>query len=714
MVMASGCVCGPPPEDFDSPRASLDASVDQRVTPDASVQDVDAGTNDAGVVDAGSPNVPDIEVSASAFVDLGDLAYFPGGNPPAAAVTRLVVRNVGRAPLFLREPAAGSAGPPSWRITPLSGGRIEQLCAGRFDEASQSCTGELRGYDVNAGLAPGEEVELPLRITADGLGVYEFLFELFSNDPDELVTSRRLRINAVSVPPCDVEVSPLGIDFGLLGPGETLVQPVTIRNRLTGPNDVCLISNVEVSNAAVFELVETPRMLRLDPGATKQLKVRARAPLSVPPTPVAAAAELQFSLANPLVGIRRLPVVVTFGQSCLRFSPSTWNFGTTMVGCSSPEQSFDLINQCVTPLSLIRASSALPPFLSTQRFGTRDQLAPGAVLEDAVRVRHRPLVVAPLLGSLRVEVMQGGVATTYVAALLGEGVTDALAVEQMPSTSGKVDLLLVIDNSDSMQDKEVALRQSLPSLLEHAKARNLDFRLGVASDQDAALMRRLPNGTRWIEPSTPMIDSAFMELAAVGSMGFMEICSYGVLGTFMPTNLAPSRNGGFLRDDALLSVVCISDADDFGPVDRRLAQLWGIKGPQRRSSYRHTVMAPFGPQQPGCIQEAEPNGVNAALVDATGGGREEICTNDWSGAIKRLATTAFERRGDYDLLGSPSLSAPIRVFVDGTEWPQTSSGTPQLTLWTYDVVMNRVTFNPLAQPSPGSTIKVEYERICLQ
>jgi hypothetical protein len=37
-----------------------------------------------------------------------------------------------------------------------------------------------------------------------------------------------------------------------------------------------------------------------------------------------------------------------------------------------------------------------------------------------------------------------------------------------------------------------------------------------------------------------------------------------------------------------------------------------------------------------------------------------------------------------------------------------------VTLWTYDVVMNRVTFNPLAQPPAGAEIRVEYERICLQ
>lgn len=713
MVMASGCVCGPAPEGFDSPLASLDASVDQPVAPDASVLETDAGI-DAGVVDAGLPNVPDIEVSATAFIDLGDLAYFPGANPPAAAATRLVVRNVGRAPLFLREPAAGSAGPPSWRITPLTGGRLEQFCAGRFDETSQVCTGELRGYDLNAGLSPGDDVELPLRITPDGLGVHEFLFELFSNDPDELVTSRRLRVTTVFVPPCDVEVSPNGIDFGLLGPGEALEQAITIRNRLTGPNDVCLISNVEVSNAAVFELVDTPRMLRLDPGATKQLKVRAKAPLSVPPTPVAAAAELQFSLANPQIGIQRLPLVVTFGRSCLRLSPSTWNFGTTVVGCATPEKSFDLINQCVTPLTLIRASVSSPPFLANQRFVIRDQLAPGAVLKDALRVRHRPLVAAPLLGAARVEVMQAGVPTTYVAALRGEGIVGGRTSEQFPAASGKTDVLLVIDDSCSMEDKRPLLRGHLPAIVAAAQSKQLDFRIAVAPFDQNALLRTTTTGARWLEPSTPNLGEEYQRLVDVVVPGLpFAGCVTKTLSTLTQNaSLASFPNRTFLRDDAALSVICFTDGTEYMPPDRYADEIQSLKGEQRRASVRYSVMGAFSSPTNGCLG-GEPNGVHDAFVDPTGGVKEDACTSDWAGAMQRLAQSSFERRFEYDVLGTPDLAMPIRVYVDGAEWPSVTTGTPQITQWSWDVVKNRLMFNPLTQPPVGSTITFEYERACV-
>jgi len=715
LVMASGCVCGPPPGEFDSPRASLDASVDEPVTPDASVLGEDAGT-DAGVVDAGSPNVPDIEVSASAFIDLGDLAYFPSANPPAAAVTRLVVRNVGRAPLFLREPAAGSAGPPSWRITPLSGGRLEQFCAGHFDEASQSCTGELRGYDVNAGLAPGDDLELPLRITPEGLGVSEFLFELFSNDPDELVTSRRLRVTTVFVPPCDVEISPNGIDFGLLGGGDSLEQAITIRNRLSQPGQVCLISNVEVSNPAVFELVDTPRMLRLEPNATLQLRVRATAPPSVRPQPMAAAAELQFSLANPSLGIQRFPLVVTFGESCLRLSPRTFDFGSTVVGCATPEKAFHLVNRCwAKPLTLIRASASSTPFLATQQFGTRDQLAPGGMLENAVRVRHRPLTNASLIGSVRVEVLQDGRPTTYVAALRGEGVVAGPMTERIPASTNKTDFVIVLDDSGSMEDKQQRLHTHLPAILEAATSSGSDFRIAVAPLIGETLLRPTSTGARWLTPATPDLSGEFHHLVTSNfpASDAFQGCVETLFRTFSNHTTSADRNRQFFRPGAALSVFCVTDAPEYWTAPTTFDLLVALKPGLRPAQLRYSVMRFISPVQ-GCSSGGDPNARHDGFVDRSGGTREDLCGTDLSIPMQRVGQVSFERRSSYDLTGTPDPSRPLRVYVDGTEWAPVTTGSPQITVWTFDALKNQLAFNPLAQPPAGAEIKVEYERACLQ
>ncbi|HEY0882229.1 MAG TPA: hypothetical protein VGD87_11890, partial [Archangium sp.] len=97
----------------------------------------------------------------------------------------------------------------------------------------------------------------------------------------------------------------------------------------------------------------------------------------------------------------------------------------------------------------------------------------------------------------------------------------------------------------------------------------------------------------------------------------------------------------------------------------------------------------------------------------TGGVKEDACTSDWAGAMQRLAQSSFERRFEYDVLGTPDLAMPIRVYVDGAEWPSVTTGTPQITQWSWDVVKNRLMFNPLTQPPVGSTITFEYERACV-
>jgi hypothetical protein len=158
---------------------------------------------------------------------------------------------------------------------------------------------------------------------------------------------------------------------------------------------------------------------------------------------------------------------------------------------------------------------------------------------------------------------------------------------------GKVDFLFVIDNSLSMRDEQVNLARSFPGFIrvvqQVLEAR--DFHIMVVStggrpedeaapaldqetcaDVQGAGKRRggggadcgLPPGAAYMVSDQPALEAAFDCVARVGVGGsiFEQPMDAMLAATSETLNATGRCNAGFLRDDAVLVVTLITDAED--------------------------------------------------------------------------------------------------------------------------------------------------------
>ncbi len=159
-----------------------------------------------------------------------------------------------------------------------------------------------------------------------------------------------------------------------------------------------------------------------------------------------------------------------------------------------------------------------------------------------------------------------------------------------PGVCDAVDLLFVIDNSGSMADEQANLIASVPGFIDGISDRlgvSTDYHVGVVSTDEAsfngdgcqelgALVTKTGgdlssdaecgpyiDGTHFITPRDDL-EGAFSCAARLGIDGNgLERPMDAMLTALHPSEGLMACNEGFLRDDALLVIVMITDEEDF-------------------------------------------------------------------------------------------------------------------------------------------------------
>ena len=711
---------------------------------------------------------PDIDVRPAPTLAFGRIAYFPTASPASFANRKLTVQNVGtrptpadpRANLKLgQSDGAGGFVKPYWEVTAMAGSDLSEICVGVFDTATGMCTNDLPTtgpgrYDPVQGLEAGGAtsiLDIPVRITPNGLGTRAFTVKVYSNDPDEAVTTVQITANSVMLPPCDVEITPIALQFGIVSPPSIRDLDFTIRNRLTGPNDSCLITNLELlpetgtptGMPAVFSLPGgSVNELELMPSETKQVMVRAWPQGMLPPQPAQVVGKVAFNLASPTTPSASVTLTATIANSCLTISPSTLDFGTVKKDCNSPPRDFQIYNSCASEVIINTATmgsaagegpggpncmgtSPCPEFFVVSGIAGGTRVAPGSTTPISFSLKYRPINYGPDTGAFVLSVTQGGQPLDYVVALTGKGDMLGLNTDTFrQDTKPKADILLVIDDSCSMGDKQMALSQNMNAFLQYATSNQVDFQMGVTNteltDATRGELKRTPAGNKILRPTTPNLLTEFQALVKVGTSGFSESCvEPATRALTAPLITDPTKNAGFLRNEAVLAVVCVTDARDQAPQAPvfYLNQLLNIKGSQRASQFTYNVVGPFLPSSPsGCSYDDPNDGRHDFMVSQTNGVKEEICTPNWAVALERIGKNAFGYRTNFFLTSRPDLSAPmgIQVAIDGVPILAVDPD-PNLAsrIWTYDGTNNSINFEPLYVPEPGKTLTVTYVAACI-
>ena len=719
---------------------------------------------------------PDIDARPFPLLSFGRIAYFPAASPATFASRKLTVQNVGtrptpadpRANLKLgQSDGAGGFARPYWQVTPAPGSSMDEICVGVFDSVSSTCSNDLPStgagrYDPSIGLEAGGAtsiLDIPIRITPNGLGMRSFELKLFSNDPDEGVVTITVTANSVALPPCDVEITPIALAFGIVSPPAIKDLAFTVRNRLTGPNDLCLMSNLQLEPElgtptgmpAVFSLPGGPvNELELMPAETKQVMVRAWPQGMLPSTPASVVGHVSFNLADPVAPQRRVALTSTIANSCLTISPSTLDFGVVKKDCNSPNRNFQIYNSCSTDVIINSAAmgsaagegpggpncpgtSACPEFFVVSGITGGTRVTPGSSTPVTFSLKYRPINYGPDTGAFVISVTQAGMALDYVVALQGRGDMLGLNTDTFrQDTKPKADILLVIDDSCSMTDKQASLAQNMASFLQYATSNQVDFHLavtnveltdpqrGVFCTASGTSSQPCPHGNKILTPTTPNLQTQFASLVMVGTHGSQESCMEPATRALTaPLITDPAANAGFLRQEAVLAVVCMTDARDQSPQAPvfYLNQLINIKGAQRAGSFTYNVIGPFLPSAPaGCSYDDPNDGKHDFMVSQTNGVKEEICTPNWAVALERIGKNAFGYRTNFFLTSRPDLSAPtgIQVAIDGVPIPAVDPDPNLMSrIWQYDATNNSINFEPLYVPEPGKTLTVTYQTACI-
>ncbi|MEZ4316656.1 MAG: choice-of-anchor D domain-containing protein [Myxococcota bacterium] len=330
-------------------------------------------------------------------------------------------------------------------------------------------------------------------------------------------------------------------------------------------------------------------------------------------------------------------------------------------------------------------------------------LAPGQ--ESVLTVEFAPGTVGVSTDSLDIASNDPDEALVQVG-LGGEG--DALAeiVEEYDQLGSPlpVDILFVVDNSTSMGDENLALRNNFNTFIQGFLTLGLDFQIGVVTTdmQTAGFQGQLQGPI--ISASTPNPVQQFNQNTDIPFTSVMEEQGLDAAIAALTPPLVNGANAGLVRPGSLLSVIVISDEDDqsLATTADAIALLDAYQGDPALTSLS-IVGGPTGGIWPcgGFLFGAAPVPRYWAVAQATGGIHLNLCQLDMGTIVQQLAVVAAGLDTVFPLSEVPADPGAIEVWVDGTPVPQDPANG-----WIYDGASNSVVFAGLGIPGAGARIRI--------
>lgn len=570
-----------------------------------------------------------------------------------------------------------------------------------------------------------------------------------NNTPDQPELQVPLSVIGGGAPTCELLLLPSRVDFGLVARGRTVTREVDILNRGTGYCDL--------TAQEVVPLLEIPipipgfnevRFFITSPANLGQIAPSQRVPMAItyqPQTFSADGGKLRLTYNDPYMGTEKTveaDLSGVGGESNIEVIPSRLDFGLVTAGeCASREErvtvyNTGIVNLCITNVTLQGPDCS--EFLITERPRANQD---GCILVTRSAPAEVKLIYQPTnLGTDECNLVfesDANNAPELVVPLDGEGTRTRQQTDVFQQTSGQtVDVLFVVDNSGSMGEEQDNLRDSFNAFISGADQFSNDFQIGVVTMdmQDEEDSGQLKGSTRIVNRG-PNASNEFLDNTAsrfLGTRGggseeglaaaeaaLSDPLSYdtGVACTSSMDCVSPDAcidgfcggyNRGFLREEAALEIVFVSDEDDQsqGTLNFYVDFFKNLKG--YRNEGRMHAHAIVGAEN-GRASACEGPGGDASrgeryveVAQRTNGGIYSICDSDFGTPLRMIGNQAFGLPVQF-FLSRPALASSISVQVDGA---QRNNG------WTYDEASNSVIFDMAQVPQPGQTVEISYEAQC--
>jgi hypothetical protein len=550
-------------------------------------------------------------------------------------------------------------------------------------------------------------IDLEVTLQPAGLGPREALLTLYSNDPVEPVKQVRLSGVAQQSNRCSLFVTPVQLNFGDLPPDSSEMLTVTLSN--TGRN-ACLVSGVELASATHPGFsTTTPPSFTLGPGQA--------IPLQVTFSSRGLETGVTASGALRLVGAGEAPRLIPLNARvarCLVAVPDELDFGTLRLGCRSTGRTVQLFNTCGAPTRLVSLSTTGAGFsISAGPMIPAGGLLIAPSTSVPVTLTYAPPGQATHTGSITLTGSEGTSTRSFSVPLRGTGDLTGITTETYQQPTQPVgDVLFTIDDSCSMADEQMALGTNFASFIRYATMANLDYRIAVITTDDFSQTRQgrfvTPSGeSAVITQATPQVSDVFRRRVAVGVGGSGSERPLSTTLKALTAPLSTGANAGFLRDDANLAIIIVSDAQDQSgePIANYTSRIPLVKGVRRRHQVSVSVIGPFSPASTGCQTEGQDTtGRYDAVIQATRGVKQTICKSNWGTDLEQLGRSALGPRNTFFVRNPPDTQQPVDVTVNG----QTVSNA-----WNYDGASNAIVFADGQAPGSGTTVTITYQSMCL-
>jgi hypothetical protein len=287
----------------------------------------------------------------------------------------------------------------------------------------------------------------------------------------------------------------------------------------------------------------------------------------------------------------------------------------------------------------------------------------------------------------------------------------AVQVDAARQADGIVDILWVIDDSGSMANQRATLTGNFARFLEELLALQVRFQIGVISTNHND-RGRLRGTTKIITNTTPDPRAVFIQNTTfpAGSRARLE---QGL--RMMELALTePNRSGanaGFLRPNAALAVIVVTDEDDssYGDPNYYARFLRSLKGPGNENLTSLSIIGGTTPD--GCFPPgeeiyygglAEPAFRYSTVATKTGGIIGSICDVSFEGTLVKIAQALNTLRRVFPLSLKP-VATSITVLVNGAVVPR-----DVVNGWQYRAETQSITFLGNYVPPPGAVLRFEY------
>ena len=501
----------------------------------------------------------------------------------------------------------------------------------------------------------------------------------------------------------DIELNPTSVDFGTLevNPDAPLETTEIVQVKNVGTADL-RVASLELADGNIAYTVATLSSYLIPPDGTAEFAVTF--------SPVTA-----FTASDTVIVTSNDPDEATAGVELtgegiapvIEVTPLEYTFGEQYIGCLFAEQvkikNVGNADLTVTGLNFVSASTDL--LLDDRTVATEEDPGNGALPwtlgqdeETYVNVYYGPLDLLP--DEAYLYVASNDPFTSEVIAyqegggsLAGENLDEFEQPIQVPT-----DIVFAVDKSGSMYDNYSNVISNFGTFVESLSSLEADYHIAAVVLDDGCVL------------TAPYIDNSFSAAEAKDTIEAMigDTSVYGsntergftVLEAFLSETEAGGCNNDFLRDDAQLNLVGVSDEPEQSSKswDSYVSAFQNYKEDPEK-----VVFHAIGGDVPGgCLggdgSSAEPYTGYFDAVEATGGIFLSICDADWGEYLEALAEASTGSGNTFTLSMTP-VPDTIEVRVDGIE---VTEG------WMYIAESNAVYFYESYVPEGGSTIDISY------